>query len=121
MRSTAIGHKKFKNGFVNLTLVQVFVMISSLVFERLNKTLGFAVGLRMVRAVLIWRIPQFNINSLNMSDVNWVPLQETNLSGRPCLANRLSNTLMVSLVDVEEDILITSGHLLYASTTIRYM
>ena len=48
-------------------------------------------------------------------------MSETNLSGRPCLENRLSNTLMVSLVDVEEDILITSGHLLYASSTIRYM
>ena len=61
------------------------------------------------------------MNSLNSSDVNWVPLSETNLSGRPCLENRLTNTLVVSLNDAEDDILITSGHLLYASTTIRYM
>ena len=67
------------------------------------------------------KILQFVINSLNSSDVNWGPLSETNLSGRPCLENRLSNAFMVSLVEVEDDILITSGHLLYASTTIRYI
>ena len=123
MRSTSIGHQEFKNGFVDLTLVHAFVMISSLneIFKSLNKTLGFAVGLRMIRGVSIGRIPQFDMNSLNSSDVNWGLLSETNLSGRPSLENRLSNTLVVSLVDVEDDILITSGHLLYASTTIRYM
>ena len=46
------------------------------------------------------------MNSLNSSDVNWGPLSETNLSGRPCLENRLSNTFVVSLVDIEDDILI---------------
>ena len=59
------------------------------------------------------------MNSLNSSDVNWGPLSETNLSGRPFLDYRLRNALVVSLVDVENDILITSGHLLHASTTIR--
>ena len=66
------------------------------------------------------RIPQFVMNSLNSSDVNWGLLSETNLSGRPCLENKLSNAFVVSPVEVEDDILITSGHLLYASTTIRY-
>ena len=28
---------------------------------------------------MIWRIPQFNMNSLNSSDVNWGLLSETNL------------------------------------------
>ena len=56
------------------------------------------------------KIPQFVMNSLNSSDVNWGPLSETNLSGRPCLENRLSNTFVVSLDDAKDDIIITSGH-----------
>ena len=123
MRTTSIGHKKFKNGFVDLTLIHAFVKVNSLneILKSLNKTLSFAVGLRMIRGVLMCKIPQLVMNSLNSSDVNWGPLSETNLSEKPCLENRLSNAFMVSLFEVEDDILITSGHLLYASTTIRYI
>ena len=50
--STSIGHKKFKNCLVDLTLIHAFVMVSSSCknFKGLNKTLGFAVDLRMVRS-----------------------------------------------------------------------
>ena len=52
MRSTSISHQEFKNGFVNLTLIHTFVMVNSLneIFKGLNKTLGFAVGLRIIRS-----------------------------------------------------------------------
>ena len=46
-----MSHQEFKNGYVDPTLVHAFVMIDSLneIFKGLNKTLGFAVGLRLIR------------------------------------------------------------------------
>ena len=62
--------------------------------------------------------PIVRTKPFKLCELNYGPLSETKISGRPCLLKMSRNEVMVAW-DVVHAIFTTSGYLLYASTTTR--
>ena len=86
--------------------------------ERFDKSLSQPVGRGVVGAEWICFTPFSWKNSDNSAEMNCGSLSETNCSGEPYTANRCLRTSMV-LCTLVEVISYTSGHLEWASTTMK--